>query len=582
MSGLFATLNIGRSGMFTAQRNIDVTSHNIANANTEGYTRQRAKTVTNTPFGQPGTVGQIGMGAQVQAIERIRDTFLDFQVRNETTVLGQYDTRSSYLNQIESIMSEPSDNGISTLIGKFFDSWQELSKQPQSSNNRTVVAQQTLALTDALNHTYKRFNDLQKDAESMIKNTVVDVNSILDQVNELNKEIMTVKVSGNAPNDLMDKRDLLLDKLSQNFNIVVDKKNFEGVDVKPGDIDGMKAPELVVADGNQDYARFSYINSVEKDPSDASGKTYIVTYSALGNMTNSSSQKTLKLTDVTEAQVKELKQTRVLWGSSKGIAIKGDGAPIEDGETIKYSELRAFKPKSGSLKGDSSIQNDIEKYKEQLNKIAKAIAFTVNAIHSGTNNVADDKMPLFVNGKTCKYDDQKQLDLTSNKEDEITAENITINQEILSDVMKIRTKKNDTDGEKENSRALAIAQLRKSLIKMQDIDDKTSRSDLIKGFVETDGSNLTIKNDINGMTLDGYFKDTIDRLAVQGQEAKRMVNNQVYLLDDISNSREKVSGVSLDEEMANLVQYQHAYGANAKIIATVDQLLDVVVNGLKR
>jgi flagellar hook-associated protein 1 FlgK len=93
---------------------------------------------------------------------------------------------------------------------------------------------------------------------------------------------------------------------------------------------------------------------------------------------------------------------------------------------------------------------------------------------------------------------------------------------------------------------------------------------------------MTVENNVNGMTLDGYFKDTIDRLGVQAQEANRMVENQNNLLDDINNSRQSVSGVSLDEETANLVQFQNAYSANAKIIATVDELLDVVVNGLKR
>ncbi|SHI43128.1 flagellar hook-associated protein 1 FlgK [Clostridium cavendishii DSM 21758] len=584
MSGLFATLNIGKSGLYTAQKSIDVTSHNISNANTEGYSKQRANAVTNAPYTVVGSAGQVGTGSQIQSIERIRDSFLDYQVRNQTAVLGQYDTRSSYLSQIEGILNEPSDTGISTLMGKFFDSWQELSKQPQSSNNRTVVAQQTLALTDALNNTYRRFDDLQKDAQSMIQNSVIDINSSLDQINELNQEIMSVKVSGNQPNDLMDKRDLLLDKLSSNFNIVVDKKNFEGIDLRPTDTTGMISPNLVQADGNSDYTRFSYINNIEKQ----SDGSYKVTYYALGNMASDKNKKTLILEDATEDQINQLQQGRVLWGDKNGIAIKGDGAEINDGDTIKFSQLRAFTPQSGSLKGNSSIQEDIGKYKEQLNNVAKAIAFTVNAIHSGKQDAADDKLPFFVNGKTATYNDASELDLSSNNENEITAENISINKEILSDVMKIKTKTHDDqydlpsqntqDGDKDNARAVAIAQLRNGLIKIQNIDSTSTRATI----APLDSSNLNVKNDINGTTLDGYFKDTVDRLGIQAQEAKRNVDNQTYLLDDINNSKESVSGVSLDEEMANLVQFQHAYGANAKVISTVDQLLDVVVNGLKK
>lgn len=84
------------------------------------------------------------------------------------------------------------------------------------------------------------------------------------------------------------------------------------------------------------------------------------------------------------------------------------------------------------------------------------------------------------------------------------------------------------------------------------------------------------------MNMEGYYKDIIDRLGVQSQEAQRMVENQSNLVMDIAMQRESISGVNLDEETINLVQFQHAYNANAKVISTVDELLDVVVNGLKR
>ena len=154
MSGLFSTFNIAKRGMNVQQRSIDVTSHNISNANTPGYSRQRTKIETTRPMGMTGDVGQLGTGAQVAAIERVRDGFLDYQVRGETSSLGKYDARSKLLQEVETIFNEPSETGISSLMGKFFDSFQELSKQPSSSNGRTVVAQQSAALADALNHTY--------------------------------------------------------------------------------------------------------------------------------------------------------------------------------------------------------------------------------------------------------------------------------------------------------------------------------------------------------------------------------------------------------------------------------------------
>lgn len=610
MSGLFSTFNIAKRGMEVQQKSLDVTSHNIANANTEGYTRQRARIETTRPYGMPSLsstveAGQVGTGAQVSAIERIKNNFLDYQVRNETSIFGYYENKSNILAQVEGIFNEPSDTGISSLLGKFYDSWQQLSKQPQSSNARTVVAQQTLALTDALNHTYGQLKSLKQDTQSLIKNNVTDINSMLNQINQLNKEIMSVENAGNSPNDLMDKRDLLLDQLSKKFGITVENKAFGGIDLKPNDTNGMKAPQLVKSDLNSQVARFSYITGIEKDESDLSGTTYKITYYKLGNMDSTDNKQTIILKDVTPEQLKQIQSSRVLWSSEAGIATKADGYEIKNGETIYASELKVFTPTSGELGANISIQNDLDGYMDQLNKLAKSIAFTVNAVHSGMSSINSngtpdkDYMPFFVNGNAALYGvngELSNLDYTLQSESEITAENITINKEILNDVMKIKTRTNDdkypyaslntTDGEGDGARALAIASLRNSSIMIQDfgsvINSRKDLFDLAKGGSVLSNNGMTIANNINGTTVSNFFKDTIDRLGVQAQEADRMVKNQEQLLSSINETRDSISGVSLDEEMANLIQFQHAYSANAKIISTVDELLDVVINGLKK
>ncbi|MDV4149726.1 flagellar hook-associated protein FlgK [Clostridium sp. AL.422] len=611
MSGLFSTFNIAKRGMNVQQKSIDVTSHNIANSNTVGYSRQRAKIETTRPFGGTSMgssvqAGQLGTGAQVQAIERVRDSFLDYQVRGENAVLGKYDMRSNFLYEVESVFNEPSETGLSTLMGKFFDSFQELSKQPNSSNSRTVVAQQSAALADALNATYTKLEGLQTNAQDMLKSTVTEVNSILEQVDRVNQEIISVTVSGNSPNDLMDKRDVLLDQLSYKFGIQVDKREFNGIDVKPTDLGSMKAPLLVNASPNGDVSRFSYVTNVELDESDLSRNTYIVTYYKNGNMDSESNKQTLKITGITKEQAKEIKDNRIIWADKNGQAVKGDGYPIRNGDAISYSQLMMFKPETGSVSGVVSVQKDIADYMDQLNKLAKSLAFSVNAIHSGIENPLNntggpdkDYLPFFVNKDVAKYRTNGllvNLDETLSGEEEITAKNISMNKEILEDVMKIKTKthddlfaythENNLDGDGDGSRALSIAKLRDSLIRIQDINETVvSREDMFnkfKGGSTLSNNGLTLENSTSGMKMDSYFKDTIDRLGVQSQEAQRMVTNQEDLLYSIEESRASVSGVSLDEEMANLVQFQHAYNANAKIISTVDELLDVIINGLKR
>lgn len=606
MSGLFSTFNIAKSGMNVQQRSIDVTSHNISNSNTPGYSRQRATIETTRPSGVNGDVGQIGTGAQIAAIERVRDGFLDYQVRGETSNLGKYDVISKFLQEVESVFNEPSETGISSLMGKFFDSFQELSKQPSSSNARTIVAQQSAALADDLNHTYIRLDILQTNAQDSIKSGVTEVNSILNQVDRLNQEIINVKVSGNMPNDLLDKRDTLLDKLSSKFNFVVDKREFEGICVRPEDIGNMKTPNIITPSPNTDVGRFSYVSGIEVDKNDPSGNTHVITYYKNGNMQSDANKQTIKVSGLSKEQIKDIIENRIIWANSSGQATKGDGYPIANGELVQAAEILMFKPKGGEISGVVSAQKDIQDYMDQLNKLAKTLAFSVNAVHSGMDdpltgggNPDRDSIPFFVNKSVAKYNKNNiltNLDDTLYGEEEITASNISMNKEILEDVMKIKTRTNDDkfdyashnniDGDADGARALAIAQLRNSILKVQDVNETIiSRKDMFdfsKGGSSLQDNGMKIVNSSSGMKMDSYFKDTIDRLGVQAQEASRMTTNQEELLFSLEESKTAISGVSLDEEMANLVQFQHAYNASAKIISTIDELLDVVINGLKR
>ncbi|WMJ81301.1 flagellar hook-associated protein FlgK [Clostridium sp. MB40-C1] len=607
MSGLFGTFNVGKRGLFAQQRAIDVTSHNIGNANTEGYSRQRAILETTRPFGMPSMdsqigPGQIGTGVDVSTIQRVRDGFMDYQVRREKSTLGQYEARDKYLSEIESIFNEPSENGISKLIGTFFDSWDKLSRKAQNSDARTVVAQKSAALAGELNHTYNQLIKVKENAQSSIKQTVFEVNGILDRLDKLNQQIMSVKVSGMEPNDLMDQRDLLLDKLSENFNIKVENDNFYSINVTPGDVDGLGSNVnglLVRKNPNDAVRRFSYVTGMEKGVEVTPSTTpkqyeYKVTY-----IRNGDKDKPETITvKMTEEEHKKLDQTRVLWSQKDpnnddkdGMIIDKNGGEIISGTTIDFKDLAIFSldddEDRGCLKGYMSVQKDVDKYVEQLNKLAKGIALSVNAIHSGSSGIDKDgnpqldDLPFFV----------VKGESDSTNESTITAANISVNQKIMDDVMKIKvgvTGNPDVDGESDGKRALAISELRNTLMKIQDINPQMTRADFIKDctgnatLIADENGILTIKSNINGMKTDNYFKDTVDKLGIQEQEARRVVKNQEVLLKSFQERRDSISGVSLDEEMANLVQFQHAYQANAKIISTVDELLDVVINGLKR
>lgn len=562
MSGLFATLNTSKGGMFAQQQYINVTSHNISNANTEGFSRQHIVLQTARPQTIAGGAGQIGTGVTVSSIERTRNQFLDYQIRKESSLLGNYGVRQDYLSEIEGIFNEPSDTGISELMSEFFDAWQTLSKNPEKSDARTVVAQKAKALADELNHTYKKLNDTKDNAAKEIQTNLFEVNTILDQLNSINKEIITVTIAGNNPNDLLDSRDLLLDELSTKFGIDTRNQILNGITCKPEDNDSMN---LIRNKDSQDINKLGFVNKLTKNPDGS----YDIEYYKNGDTTSDKNKVTLTGVTLSEEQYENLNNGRVL-------VTDEDGNVNLTGGALNSNQI--FNPSSGRLGGLQSIHEDAESYIEQANTLAKTLAFAVNAIH--TEGIEDkDKQPFFVNSGNDPLD-----------YDGITAGNITMNSDILKNVMLIQAGASKASGSTDGDRALALASLRDFGLNIDSIQSGKKKDGSVydyKAFVE-EHLGITAEGDVpkfntidGGVKVEGFFKNTINKLGVQSEEATRIVKNQNTLLKGLLERRLSTSGVSLDEEAINLVQFQHAFQANAKVISTVDQLLDVVI-GLVR
>lgn len=562
MSGLFATLNTSKGGMFAQQQYINVTSHNISNANTPGFSRQHIVLQTARPQTIAGGVGQIGTGVTVSSIERTRNQFLDFQIRKESSLLGNYGVRQDYLSEIEGIFNEPSDTGISELMSEFFDSWHTLSKNPQKSDARTVVAQKAKALADELNHTYKKLNDTKDNAAKEIQSNLFEVNTILDQLNSINKEIITVTIAGNNPNDLLDSRDLLLDELSTKFGIDTRNQILNGITCQPED---NKSMNLIRNKDSQDINKLGFVNKLTKN---ANG-TYDIEYYKNGDMTSDKNKVTLTGVTLSQEQYENLNNGRILVTDEEGNVNLTGGALNND---------QIFNPSSGRISGLQSIHEDAESYIEQTNTLAKTLAFAVNAIH--TEGVpAGEQHAFFVNSGNNPLD-----------YDGITAGNITMNSDILKNVMLIQAGATNGSGSTDGDRAGALASLRDFGLNIDSIQSGKKKDGTVydyKAFVE-EHLGTTAEGDVpkfntisGGVRVEGFFKNTINKLGVQSEEATRIVKNQNTLLKGLVERRLSTSGVSLDEEAINLVQFQHAFQANAKVITTVDQLLDVVI-GLVR
>lgn len=425
MSGLLSTLNTAKSGMNVSQVAIQTTSHNISNINTPGYSRQRVNQSASSPYSMPGKnsnfgAGQIGTGAQIDDVTRIRNSFYDYQYRSESHQYGNTSVKYEYFKNIEGIFNEPSDTAISSSLNSFFNSWSELSKDPQSSGVKSVVIENGKYLSNSINSAFKRLESLEEGLDKQSEYIMGEVNSMLSQLDKLEKNIKIIQGSGKSPNDFLDQRDQLLDNLSFKLNI-------NDKDVK----------------------------ATLKKAYDANGK--------------------VTLDDLTKSGVKI----------------------------------------SGELEGTLSMKQEINKYKDGLKQLA-------NTITSNVNKAAGQEIFKAKDGEL-----------------------ISINPEILQEPEKINVTADI---------ALKVYELKSE------------------------------KVNINGkdMTINTFYNSMIQDLGQSSAAVIRDESNQSKLLENIDSSRSSVSGVSLDEEMISLVQLQHTYSANAKVMSTIDSLLDVVVNGLVR
>ncbi|MDC3412225.1 flagellar hook-associated protein FlgK [Aquibacillus sp. 3ASR75-11] len=226
MGSTFSGLEVAKRALNTQQSALYTTGQNIANANTDGYTRQRVNFEQTAPYppasrNRPEIAGQVGSGVQAGSIERVRDQFLDLQFRGENSKLGYYESKADALNQMEEIMNEPSEQGLSKTMDRFWQALQDLSVNPEDSGTRSVVRQRGLAVAETFEYLSSSLESIRGNLQNETNVTVKEMNSLLTQINNVNKQIGKIEPNGYLPNDLYDERDRLVDQLSGIVNIKV-------------------------------------------------------------------------------------------------------------------------------------------------------------------------------------------------------------------------------------------------------------------------------------------------------------------------------------------------------------------------
>ena len=461
MRPTFFGLDIARRALQAQMRALDVVGHNIANANTPGYSRQVAIFATTPPYPAPMLnsmiqAGQVGTGVQIEAIRRLRDQFVEMQLRNETESLGRWNARYEALKQVELFLAEPSDYGLRDALDQFWQSLQDLHQQPESDAARAVVRERALLLAASFQHVHKQLTDLRLDLNRLVELEVQKVNTLIERLANINAQIHRVHLSGHDPNDLLDQRDQLILELAEIVDISVLERDNRTVQIS---INGFS-----IVDGE----RWIALQAV-KDPSD--------------NM------------------------LYVHW------SVTGQKLNITNGRLAGVLEAR-----------DQLVKG----YLDDIDLLAKTVIDRFNEQH------------------------EKGYTLDSTLQTGITfftgtgAKDIAVDNNILQNLALIAASGDGTPGNGAN--ALALSRV------------------FHEPFTE-----------LGNVSIADYLRSIVASVGVTTQQAHSMVTSQTALVDHLHARRESVSGVSLDEEMIDMVRFQQAYAAAARVVTAMDEALETII-----
>ncbi len=217
MSKIHGMMDVGKRSMMNSQTALQTTGHNIANKGTEGYSRQRVELQTAEPTGFGNS--RVGNGSKTVGVTRTNNSYLEKQIGKEQSSLGYYEGKSDAMTRVESVYNEQSGKGINTHITDFFNSYRELSNNPESLATRTQVKETALALTQSFKRVNTQLTEIGHDIDQQVTTHIDEVNQMTGEIAQLNSKVQLVESSGAPANDERDRRDLLVKKLGEKINI---------------------------------------------------------------------------------------------------------------------------------------------------------------------------------------------------------------------------------------------------------------------------------------------------------------------------------------------------------------------------
>ena len=622
MGSTFSGIELGKRSIMAHTDAITTAGHNISNANTEGYSRQRVQIKEFDPLYKPDLEraerpGLIGQGVDVQSINRIRDELLDQRIVGQANQESYWDTRSKYYTMIEQIYNEPDDISIRSNMDKFWESWQELSIHPESRAARQAVVTRAETLTDSIKQRWEGLDGIGKLIDGDIEATVKQVNSLSKQIAAVNDEIVRTRAMGDNPNDLLDRRDLLVDKLSQLINISTDQRDNDEfmvhvdgrvlvqgsvsrqIDLEPR-YDDTGFSKLVWADTRNDAVfkggslgalvelrdvdvrneiqslntmtmNFAdLVNDVHRNAVGANhvtGLDFFVQHPFVENANGNFDRDgdgTLDSSFVFRFTGKNALDMQQQVGIEGVMTLSGTNGNVQipyfhtdTVETViarindSTSEVKAYLDKNNHLVLKATTAQDMSnpdfviRHVEDSGYFLAGYAGVLN--DSGAAGAYDFGRSDAVNA--LAGGSQFAVAPVVNP-----SAYIEVNAEIKNDVMSVAAGYEDAAGNSpsgDGRAAVEIAAIRNTSVM------------------------------VGGMrTFDDYFADTVTNVGLKGEQAETNLITQNSIMDDLRTLRDSISGVNIDEELAEIMKFQHGYNAAAKFITVWDSLVDTVINRL--
>lgn len=546
MRSTFMGLEAAKRGMFTQQGAIYVTGHNIANVNTPGYSRQRVNFVQTEPYPAPGMnrpqiPGQMGTGVEAGSIQRVREKYVDVQYRGESNKLGYWDQRAQSLSKLEDILNEQKDTGLNATMAKFWQSLQDLSVHPENEGARAVVLQRGLAVAETFHYYSNSISGVKEDLRNEISVSVKDINSLLDQINNLNNQIGELEPHGYLPNDLYDERDRLVDDLSKYMNIKVEQVS--SGPTAPKIADGKYSIYLVDGNGNK-------LDDPKLIDAEAEAGQQVNHIGIEGGFSSDDSD----IIDMPAA------------GSDNvpGLTIGGESIEFYSGDSVTFSQgkLRGLIESFG-YEADGETKGIYPEMLDKFDKLAYTFGTIFNEIHAkGYNLNGENSDKQFFGGLDDLENGYKGA-----------AALITRN---INDTSEIQASTTQTGAAGDGKNAINLSNIQNVILSDDEIKLVGFGAPDNPETISISGLDLPIKEG----TLNTYRQGVIGRLGVDSQQASNMSKNSGVLLLGVDKNRQSISSVSLDEEMTDLIKFQHAYNASARNITVVDEMLDKIINSM--